>query len=147
MNQGSKGSACSRSLELFSLSLDGELDPLQAYQLGRHLGACASCRRKTARLEALTRLLRAAPLAPAPAFAMPRRDWRRRFFQRGIPAAAALSVLALGLGLLHGSTEPGGRLTVPGVTAPAASEQAQITYAIQPQPQQTYANATLLWSP
>ncbi len=147
MNRGPKSGDCASALELFSISLDGELDPLQAYQLGRHLGACAPCRQTTTRLDALTSVLRAAPFEPAPEFVMPRRAWRRRLFQRGIPAAAALSVLALGLGLLHGSAEPRGGLIVPGTTVPVATEQAQVTYAIQPQPQQIYASASVAWTP
>jgi anti-sigma factor RsiW len=138
---------CAKASELFSLSLDGELDPFQSRRLERHLGSCAACRWQTARLEAITSMLRAAPLEPAPAFVPPRSDWRRRLLRNGVPVAAALAALSLGLGLVQGSVSGSGGRTTPALTAFAVSKQAQITYAPQPQPQQPYANAVVVWAP
>lgn len=123
---------CITARELLSLSLDGELDALGRLRLDRHLSDCAACRLQGARVEAITRALRSAPLEQ-PSIRIPSYFyWRRRLLRTGVPAAALVAV-ALGLAFLQGSG--GGGVAGPVVPVSSGVQQARISYAIQPQPQ------------
>ncbi|MGZ4382720.1 MAG: zf-HC2 domain-containing protein, partial [Gaiellaceae bacterium] len=54
--------ACERAAQWISLGLDGELSPLEAAALSRHLERCARCKSLSAELAGLTALMREAPL-------------------------------------------------------------------------------------
>jgi predicted anti-sigma-YlaC factor YlaD len=56
--------SCARARRALSLVLDGEAAPDEIYGLAVHLGRCESCRRFTAQVGALTRVLRS--LHPRP---------------------------------------------------------------------------------
>jgi anti-sigma factor RsiW len=89
---------CDRALEWMMRALDGELDPAGRTRLEEHLAGCVDCRAEWDRLQALERVLREAPLVPAPAgFAgrtMARIDRRRQVWR------VALGGFVLGLGTL-----------------------------------------------
>lgn len=130
---------CASARELLSLSLDGELDALERRRLDRHLRDCVACRLYGARVEAITHTLRSAPLE-RPSISIPAYFyWRRRLLRTGISAAAALAAVTLGLSFLQGSVGGNGA-TVPVVTVSGVPQQARISYAIQPQPQPSYAD-------
>ncbi|MGZ4398502.1 MAG: zf-HC2 domain-containing protein [Gaiellaceae bacterium] len=71
--------ACRRTIELLSLSLDGQLEPLFEAMLSAHLRSCAICDARAREVATMTNLLRsseredplpaAVALDPAPAFA------------------------------------------------------------------------------
>ncbi len=87
---------CRNTRELFSLSLDGELDALERLKLDRHLRDCAPCRLHGARVEAITRALRSAPLERPSVFIPPDFPWRR-LLRTGVPTATLVAVtLVLG---------------------------------------------------
>ena len=132
---------CNTARELLSLSLDGELDAFGRLRLDRHLGDCAACRLHGARVEAITHELRSAPLERSSIVIPPYYFWRRRLLRTGIPAAAAIAAVTIGMGFLQGPAGGGG-VTGPVVPVSAAHHQARISYAIQPQPQPpVYADA------
>lgn len=83
--------SCDALREQMMQALDGELD---AAALDEHLAGCADCRAEWARLQALERLLAAAPLAaPPPGFVgrtLARLD-RRRGFRHGLLGSLALA--------------------------------------------------------
>jgi anti-sigma factor RsiW len=94
---------CSRTPELVSLELDGELTQLELARLESHLQRCASCRALRAELVGLTSALRAAPLEQLERpISMPQRvRWSIRPLQIGAVAAAV--AVAAGLAGLVGS--------------------------------------------
>jgi predicted anti-sigma-YlaC factor YlaD len=57
--------SCARARRALSLVLDGEASPHEIYGLAVHLGQCGPCRRFTARVGALTRVLRSLHHSPA----------------------------------------------------------------------------------
>ena len=94
--------ACREGRELVSLRLDDELSELEQARLDSHLRACPDCRAFQADLVAATRTLRSAPLEPVErSIVLPQ---RRRLPLRAIQVgtAAALVVVAAGLGTLLG---------------------------------------------
>jgi predicted anti-sigma-YlaC factor YlaD len=56
--------SCARARRALSLALDGEASPHEIYALATHLGRCEPCRRFTARVGALTRVLRSVHHSP-----------------------------------------------------------------------------------
>src|SRR4051794_28528690 len=59
-----RATRCDRWVRAISLRLDGESSELEAAALDRHLEGCARCSEIAEEHEALTRLLRGAPLVP-----------------------------------------------------------------------------------
>ncbi len=94
---------CERAHSWVSLGLDGELSEVEQALLRAHVGRCAACAGFALDLAALTRELRAAPLARPAVAGMPqrRRSAGRPLLQVG--AAAAAVAIAAGLGSLAGS--------------------------------------------
>jgi len=94
---------CERARARASLGLDGELSQIEQALLRSHVRRCAACAEFASDVGALTQELRTTALervvvAPLPAR---RRSARRRTLQLG--AAAAVVVIAAGLGSLAGS--------------------------------------------
>lgn len=83
-------SACARARESASARLDGELAELPAAQLEAHLRSCPECRAYAAGIGAITRELRAAPLAQPSGVAFVLQRRRRAGFA---PAAAAAAIV------------------------------------------------------
>ena len=115
----SRESNCDRARVWASLALDGELSELERRLLQAHLGHCESCAAFVAGVEALTEVLRTAPLEVSDrTFAAPARrrlvPGKRLAVQGAL--AASLAGLAAGLGVLagpltRGSDEPAPRLS------------------------------------
>src|SRR5688572_4306769 len=94
---------CERAREWLSLSLDGELSRFERALVDRHLSTCAECAAFGAELAAFTERVRATPLEPlAHPVAVPVRR-TRRVFRPAQAAAAALAVVAVGVGTLSSS--------------------------------------------
>jgi anti-sigma factor RsiW len=114
---GLRRQSCERAHSWVSLELDGELSPFERSLLGAHLEQCSGCRTFRADVNALTNELRAAPLEyPERPVLVPER--RRSPFRALQVSAAALAVVAVGLGSLIGSLRsrdviPNGRLAAP----------------------------------
>lgn len=94
---------CTRTRELLSLELDGELSQLDSARLESHLVHCAQCRTLKTELAAMTLALRAAPLEQLERpISLPRRmRWSLRPLQVG--AAAAVIAVAAGLAGVGGT--------------------------------------------
>jgi predicted anti-sigma-YlaC factor YlaD len=96
---------CERTREWVALRLDGELSDFEVAIMNSHLERCDGCRAFSVDVAAITRELRSAPLEPV------RRpvevDWPRRLRMPlrhlQVAAAAALVVVATGLGSLYGA--------------------------------------------
>jgi predicted anti-sigma-YlaC factor YlaD len=93
---------CRQGRELISLRLDDELSELEQARLDSHLRVCPDCRAFEAELTTATRMLRGAELEPVtrPVVLPQRRRLSLRSLQVG--TAAALVVVAAGLGTLLG---------------------------------------------
>jgi predicted anti-sigma-YlaC factor YlaD len=138
--------ACAEALSLLSLSLDEELGPLERHKLERHLAECPDCRRRSAGVEAVTRMLRElSPEAPS-TLTLPRLPRRRRLARSGFPAAAAI-VASLGLVALQGSVDVNRSSTSSTVEVSNATWQSPVTHSSQPQPPPQYAAAAIAWIP
>lgn len=99
---GYRRQSCERAHNWVSLDLDGELSPFERSLLRAHLDQCEPCSVFRADVTALTNELRAAPLEyPERALEVPSR--RRAPFRALQVSAAALAVVAVGLGSLVGS--------------------------------------------
>ena len=113
--------SCERARSRVSLSLDDELSELEEAMLHAHNARCAVCAAFEADVGAITHRLRLAPLEPllAPVALPPHRRTIRRFAQVG--AAAAVAVLAAGIGTLFSSSPTGGStLSAPVAHPPVA---------------------------
>ena len=99
---GPRRQSCERAHTWISLDLDGELSPFERSLLGAHLDKCAACCAFRADVAALTNELRAAPVEyPERRVEVPSR--RHAPFRALQLSAAALAVVAVGLGSLVGS--------------------------------------------
>ena len=94
---------CERARARASLGLDGELSQVEHALLRAHVRRCAVCAEFASDVGALTQELRTTALERVVVDALParRRSSRRHTFQLG--AAAAVVVVAAGLGSLAGS--------------------------------------------
>jgi anti-sigma factor RsiW len=99
--------SCDRARFYASLRVDGELSELESRLLAAHLGQCGPCRAFGADVEAFTAALRAAPIDPGRPVEIP---WRRRSvltLRSAQLGAAALALVAVGLGgMLASMTSP-----------------------------------------
>jgi predicted anti-sigma-YlaC factor YlaD len=94
---------CERAREWLSLSLDGELSRFERALVDRHLSTCAECASFGAELASFTEQIRLTPLEPLEhPIAVPLRR-TRRVFRPTQAAAAALAVVAVGVGTLSSS--------------------------------------------
>ena len=114
---------CDRTREWAALRLDAELSEFETAIMTAHLDRCQECRAFAADVATITRELRSTPLEPPPRpieLGAPRRfPLPRRHLQ--FAAAAALVVLAAGLGSLYGSLRASGspeQILTPLVRAP-----------------------------
>ena len=116
--------SCERARSRVSLDLDDELSELERAMLRAHTANCAACSAFQAEATAIAYRLRLAVLEPLPApVALPlRRRSVGRFVQVG--AAAAVAVLAAGIGTVL-STSPGATPLSAPVPAPTAATLAQ----------------------
>ena len=137
--------ACAEALSLLSLSLDEELSPLERHKLERHITECPDCRRRSAGVEAVTRMLRELPPEAPSTLTLPRLP-RRRLARSGFPAAAAI-VASVGLVALQGSVDVNRGSTSPTVEVSSATWQSPVTHSSQPQPPPQYAAAAIAWIP
>lgn len=94
---------CRRAREWVSAELDGELSTFERALLGDHLERCTSCRDFSRGVNRLTSALRAAPREPFEGVVIGR--VRRQIRIRVAPAAAAMAIVAVGLGSLLASTQ------------------------------------------
>jgi predicted anti-sigma-YlaC factor YlaD len=122
---------CRRARELVSLSLDGELGSLERRRLERHMRECVVCRRRGAEMEAITLMLRCAPLE-RPSLSFLTHRSRRLHLLRAGAVAAVLAVAALGAGSLQGSAGRGIDGLAPVVNVSGTPEQARISHAPPP---------------
>jgi predicted anti-sigma-YlaC factor YlaD len=118
---------CDRTREWAALRMDTELSEFETAIMTAHLDRCEDCRAFAADVAAVTRELRSTPLEPLPhpielvaprRFALPRRHFQ-------VAAAAALVVLATGLGSLYGALRASGTAeyaSAPLVRAPMVSD-------------------------
>lgn len=95
----SSGVLCERARSWAALAPDGELSELERKLLGSHLTRCAACSRFAVEVAAIAADLRVAVLQPLPRpVTIP--TWHRRPVYarfRGVAAAAAVAVMALGI--------------------------------------------------
>ena len=122
--------SCERARSRVSLYLDDDLSELEGAMLRAHAARCPACAAFQADATAITQRLRLAPLEPlpAPGALPPRRRGVGRFVQVG--AAAAVAVLAAGIGTLL-STSTGGSTLSAGLPRPTA-EQLSVAYLDAP---------------
>jgi predicted anti-sigma-YlaC factor YlaD len=118
---------CDRTREWAALGLDAELSEVETAMMTSHLDRCQECRAFAADVAAITHELRSTPLEPplrpielatARRFPMPRRHIQ-------VAAAAALVVLATGLGSLYGTLRASGspdQVLTPLVRAPMVGD-------------------------
>ena len=100
---------CERARTYASLQLDGELSQLEEAMLTAHLFACEACRTYQAEISGLTRELRAAPAERLERpIVLPHRR-RVSFGTIQAAAAAAVALVAVGVGgvLANGDRERG----------------------------------------
>lgn len=112
---------CDRAREWSSLQLDGELSDFEHVLLGSHLSTCEECRHFSASVTAFTVELRAVPLE-RPERPVVVRKHRRALSLARAPVAAALAVMAVGLGTLLTSSELGNSPDRAVFERPAAAE-------------------------
>jgi hypothetical protein len=95
-----RSATCERTRSYVSLRLDGELAELERRMLDAHLGGCAGCRAFAGEVEAITRAVRAAPLAHVgrPVAARLQRARARTGALRHVAAVAAGVFVVLGAG-------------------------------------------------
>lgn len=95
----SSGALCERARSWAALAPDGELSELERKLLDSHLTRCAACSRFAVEVAAVAADMRSADLHPLPRpVTIP--TWRRRPAYarfRGVAAAAAVAVMALGI--------------------------------------------------
>jgi predicted anti-sigma-YlaC factor YlaD len=94
---------CERARQWASADVDGELSTFERALLADHVERCASCRDFSRDVAGLTGALRAAPREPYEGVVISR--VRRHVRLRLAPAAAAMAILAVGLGSLLASTQ------------------------------------------
>ena len=94
---------CERARQWASADVDGELSTFERALLADHLDRCVSCRDFSRDVAGLTGALRAAPREPYEGVVIGR--VRRHVRLRLAPAAAAMAILAVGLGSLVASTQ------------------------------------------
>jgi len=99
---------CHRARQWASVELDGELSSFERVLLDAHLSACASCAEFHAAIGETTTSLRAAPLEPFHASIELKRAWSSVRL-RAAPLAAAMAVVAVGLGSILAATAVRGR--------------------------------------
>lgn len=100
---------CERAREWLSLALDGEVSRFERALVDRHVGSCPECAAFGAELRAFTDAVRATPLEPLEhAVAIPTRRTPTAFL-RTAQAAAAVAMLAVGVGALSSSLRDAGR--------------------------------------
>ena len=101
---------CDRTREWVALRQDGELSEYETGIMTSHLERCDECLAFAADVTAITREIRSTPLEPLPRaieLAGPRRfTLPRRHLQ--VAAAAALVVVAAGMGSLYGALRASG---------------------------------------
>lgn len=123
--------SCERARSWVSLDLDDELSELEGAMLRAHTARCSTC--AAFRIEAISiaSRLRLAPLEPlpAPVALPPRRRTVARVAQIG--AAAAVAVLAAGIGTLISASTDQAPLSAP-VSRPTAA-QLELVYLDGPQ--------------
>ena len=114
---------CDRARSCVSRELDGELSEFERVLLAAHLAACAPCRTFKAEVAAITAELRAAPLERlGHRIQLPRR--RQTLTLRPLQAAAAaMAVMAVGLGSLFSSLNSRDALERPSVEEALPVEQ------------------------
>jgi predicted anti-sigma-YlaC factor YlaD len=103
----SRALLCDRTREWSTLRLDAELSEFEHALMSAHLDRCGSCRRFAADVRAIADALRAAPAEqPAEPIASPT---RRRVATRPaqVAAAAAVFLVAAGIGAVFGSLPAG----------------------------------------
>ena len=94
---------CERARQWASADVDGELSTFERALLADHLERCAACSDFSRGVAGLTGALRAAPREPFEGVVIGR--VRRHVRLRLAPAAAAMAILAVGLGSLLASTQ------------------------------------------
>jgi predicted anti-sigma-YlaC factor YlaD len=95
---------CDRTREWAALDLDGELSEFERALMQAHLDRCADCREFAADVVEIAGHLRAAPLEPLPRpVTLPARRRVASFRHVQVAAAAAVVLVAAGLGGLYGS--------------------------------------------
>lgn len=94
---------CERARQWASADVDGELSTFERALLEDHLGRCSSCREFSRDVGGMTSALRAAPLQQFDGVVLGR--VRRQVRLRLAPAAAAMAIVAVGLGSLVASTQ------------------------------------------
>jgi predicted anti-sigma-YlaC factor YlaD len=121
---------CERTREWVALRLDGELSEFEDAMMTSHLERCEACRAFAADVDGFTQELRDASPEPLP---QPVEiEWPRRFRlplrQFQVAAAAALVVLATGLGSLYGTlhTTRSPQISTPLVHAPMGTADDQL---------------------
>jgi len=104
---------CERARNWISLDLDNELSELEGAMLRVHTERCLPCAAFQSEAISITYRLRLAPLEPLPAPVV--LTTRRRSVSRAlqIGAAAAVAVVATGVGTLLASSPPPSLLTAP----------------------------------
>jgi predicted anti-sigma-YlaC factor YlaD len=109
---------CERTREWVALRLDGELSEFETAIMDSHLERCEACRGFADDVAAIARELRSTPLEPLrrPIEVESPRRLRLPLRHVQVAAAAALVVLATGLGslygALHGTNRPSGPTTL-----------------------------------
>jgi predicted anti-sigma-YlaC factor YlaD len=102
---------CERTREWVTLRLDGELSEFEGAMMSSHLERCEACRGFADGVAGFTQELRHATPEPLPRPV--EIDWPRRLRlplrQFQVAAAAALVVIATGLGSLYGALHSGGQ--------------------------------------
>ena len=139
---------CDRVREWASRALDGELSQFEQALLAAHVRQCGACRSFQEQIIVLTEELRAAPLEP-----LERRiavqPPRRRLILRPLQAsAAALAVVAVGLGSLFASVQSQDALGprsafAPGVPIGNASQGRELAYLLRSESLEQRAHWTL----
>lgn len=95
---------CERAHEWISLRLDGELSPLESVMLDSHLDRCQPCRAFAVEVKAVTMRIREAELEPVPAPVAVPRSRDVAFRAARVSAAAAVMLVAAGLGSVFAPT-------------------------------------------
>lgn len=96
---------CERVRAQASLLVDGELSELERRMLVSHLERCSACRTYAADVEAFTDLIRSAPLVAPTRPVVVRAGRRVGTARMQVGVAAALALVALGLGAQVSSLE------------------------------------------
>ena len=89
--------ACERARAWSSLAVDGELSPVEALLLERHLDACLECAEFDARLRTTTSLLRTAPAEKPSRPLVPDLPQEPALPRRRVVAVLVAAAMALGV--------------------------------------------------